>query len=46
MEAKYQTSFIPKKPVTTGQRSSGGVSLLLLISIIILMKELMLFLTQ
>lgn len=37
MEAKYQTSFIPKKPVTTGQSSSsgGGVSLLLLISIIV-----------
>lgn len=40
MEAKYQTSFIPKKPVTTGQRSSGGVSLLLLISIIIFLVSL------
>jgi len=40
MEAKYQTSFIPKKPVTTGQRSSGGMSLLLLISILIFLVSL------
>ena len=36
METKYQTSFIPKKPVTTsGPIKSGGISLLLLVSIII-----------
>lgn len=36
MEPKYQTSFIPKKPITTGsQDQSGGLSLLLLVSIII-----------
>jgi hypothetical protein len=41
MEPKYQTSFIPKKPVmTTGQSQSGGMSLLLLVSLIIFLISL------
>ncbi len=41
MEPKYQTSFIPKKPITaTGQVRSGGTSLLLLVSIIIFLVSL------
>ena len=41
MEPKYQTSFIPKKPVTmTGQTRSGGMSIFLLISIIIFLVSL------
>ena len=36
MEQKYQTSFIPKKPVSMGQPArSGGMSLLLLVSLVI-----------
>jgi len=35
METKYQTSFIPKKPVTMGSSRSNSMSLFLLISIII-----------
>lgn len=36
MEQKFQTSFIPKKPVTdSGTNQSSGISLLLLVSIII-----------
>ncbi len=41
MEPKYQTSFIPKKPITsTGQVRSGGMGLLLLVSIIIFLVSL------
>jgi len=41
MEQKFQTSFIPKKPVTiTGQSQSGGMGLLLLVSIIIFLISL------
>jgi len=41
MEPKYQTSFIPKKPVTTsGPSQSGGMSLLLLVSLIIFLISL------
>jgi len=41
METKYQTSFIPKKPVTmSGQVRSGSMSLFLLISIIIFLVSL------
>lgn len=41
MEPKYQTSFIPKKPVTTvGPTRSGGISLLLLVSVIIFLISL------
>ncbi len=42
MEPKYQTSFIPKKPVTTSgtTQSGGGVGLLLLVSIIIFLVSL------
>ncbi len=40
METKYQTSFIPKKPVTTsGQSHSGSTSLLLIVSIIIFLSS-------
>jgi hypothetical protein len=35
METKFQTSFIPKNPITQEQRVSTGVNLFLLISIII-----------
>lgn len=41
METKFQTSFIPKKPITTvGARRSGGMSLLLLVSVIIFLISL------
>ena len=41
MEPKYQTSFIPKKPVmTAGQSQSSGISLLLLVSLIIFLVSL------
>jgi len=41
MEPKFQTSFIPKKPVTmTGQARSSGMSLFLLLSIIIFLVSL------
>jgi len=41
MEPKFQTSFIPKKPVVmTGQTRSGGMSLLLIISMIIFLVSL------
>ncbi|MFA5652137.1 MAG: hypothetical protein WC933_02130 [Candidatus Paceibacterota bacterium] len=41
METKYQTSFIPKKPVTTtGSIKSGGMSLFLLVSVIIFLVSL------
>jgi hypothetical protein len=41
METKYQTSFIPKKPVAVvGQSSSHGTSLFLVISIIIFLVSL------
>lgn len=42
METKFQTSFIPKKPIiSTGQSKSGsGTSLLFVISIIILLVSL------
>lgn len=41
MEAQYQTSFIPKKPLTeSGQKKSGGMSLFLLLSIIIFLISL------
>ena len=41
MEPKFQTSFIPKKPVTTSEPiKPGGMSLLLLVSIIIFLVSL------
>jgi len=41
METKYQTSFIPKKPVTTAAPTrSGGMSLFLLVSIILFLVSL------
>ena len=41
METKYQTSFIPKKPVTmTGQSQPSSMSLLLVVSIIIFLISL------
>ena len=41
METKYQTSFIPKKPVApTGQSRSVGISLFLLISIVLFLVSL------
>ena len=41
METKYQTSFIPKKPVMIeGQSRSGGMSLFLLVSVIIFLISL------
>ncbi len=41
METKYQTSFIPKKPVTmAGQSQSSSMSLLLITSIIIFLISL------
>ncbi len=35
METKFQTSFIPKKPIVQERKISGGISLFLLISLII-----------
>jgi len=41
METKFQTSFIPKKPIqTTSANVSGGMSLFLLLSIIIFLISL------
>jgi hypothetical protein len=42
METKYQTSFIPKKPVATVEqkKSSSGISLFMLISIILFLVSL------
>ncbi len=41
METKYQTSFIPKKPVSISEQSqSGGMSLFLLVSMIIFLISL------
>lgn len=41
METKFQTSFIPKKPVAmSGQSQSGGMSLLLLVSMIVFLVSL------
>ncbi|MFH1454961.1 MAG: hypothetical protein ABIF22_01430 [bacterium] len=41
METKYQTSFIPKKPVNmAGSSRSGGMSLFLLVSLIIFLISL------
>ena len=41
MEPKYQTSFIPKKPLSiTGQSQPGGISLLFLVSIVIFLISL------
>lgn len=41
METKFQTSFIPKKPVSlSGQSQSSGISLLLLVSTIIFLVSL------
>jgi len=40
METKFQTSFIPKKPIVEEQRSGSGLSLFLLIPIIIFLVSL------
>ncbi len=41
MEQKFQTSFIPKKPVTIiGSRDRNGMSLLLLVSVIVFLISL------
>jgi len=41
METKFQTSFIPKKPVTmAGPSRSGGMSLFLIVSIIVFLVSL------
>jgi hypothetical protein len=41
MDTKFQTSFIPKKPVAmTGESRSGGIGLLTLVSIVIFLASL------
>lgn len=43
METKFQTSFIPKKPIAEGIRERPSVGLFLLVSIIILLISLAVF---
>lgn len=40
METKFQTSFIPKKPINEEQKSGSGISLFLLVSIIVFLVAL------
>ncbi|MFA6430546.1 MAG: hypothetical protein WC229_01485 [Candidatus Paceibacterota bacterium] len=40
METKFQTSFIPKKPVVEEQRNNSSISLFLLLSIIVFLVSL------
>ncbi len=41
METKFQTSFIPKKPVAiTGQRQSSGMNFFLLVSVVVFLISL------